>query len=230
MSRGRGAPPGRIGGFARRGGAAVALGLITVGVLVAYFTPVLGVKDVQVRGTRSVQPEQVRAEAAVPLGESMLRLDTDGIGDRLRRDPRVAAVKVSLSWPSSVQIAVAERVPAAFVAKPGGVRLADANGVLFADAPAPPPGLLEIRTPAPDPASTRAAMGVLAQLPPDLRGQVRAVSVPTPRDVHLQLAGNREVVWGEPDDSARKAAVLPLLMTREGHVYDVTSPSLATVS
>lgn len=230
MSRGRGTPPGRFGGFARRWGAAVALGVITVGVLVAYFTPVLGVTEVQVSGTRTVPPEQVRAEAAVPLGESVLRLDTGAIRDRLGEDPRVAAADVSVAWPSSVQVAVTERVPAAFVAKPGGVRLADANGVLFADAPAPPPGLLEIRVPAPDPVSTRAAMGVLAQLPPELRAQVQAVSVPSARDVHLQLAGNREVVWGEPDDSARKAAVLPLLMTRQGHVYDVTSPSLATVS
>lgn len=230
MIRGRGGLQGWFGAFARRWGAAVVLGVITVGVLVAYFTPVLGVRSVEVTGTRALQQPQVVAEAAVPLGESMLRVDTDGIARRLRGDPRVAGVNVSLSWPSAVRIAVTERQPAAFVAKPGGVRLADASGVLFADAPAPPPGLLEVRMPVPDAASTRAAMNVVSALPPDLRSQVRSVSAPSPRQVRLQLDGNREVVWGEPAEAARKAAVLPLLLTRQGHVYDVTSPALATVS
>lgn len=36
--------------------------------------------------------------------------------------------------------------------------------------------------------------------------------------------------WGESGDSARKAAILIPLLTREGQVYDVTSPDLPTVA
>lgn len=220
---------GRVPGFARRWGAVAAMGLVTVLVLVLYFTPLVGVRAVQVSGLTTLPQPQVLAEADVPVGRSMLRVDTAEIQDRLRQDPRVASSEVSLSWPSTVRIEVAERAPAAFVPQPGGVRLADAQGVLFADAPAPPPGLLELRLP-PDGATARAAMGVVGALPPDLRSQVVAVSASTPRDIRLELSGGRRVVWGEPTQSDRKAAVLPLLMTRPGHVFDVSSPVLPTVS
>lgn len=226
MSRGR----GRARSFARRWGAAAVLGVVTALVLVLYFTPLLGVRAVQVSGLTTLPEPQVLAEAGVPVGKSMLRVDTDEIGGRLRQDPRIAASTVSLSWPSTVQVEVTERSPAAFVQQPGGVRLADAQGVLFASAPAPPPGLLELRMPKPDDASARAAMSVVSSLPPDLRSQVSTVDVSSPREVRLELAGNRQIVWGEANQADRKAAVLPLLLTRPGHVFDVTSPVLPTVS
>ena len=51
-----------------------------------------------------------------------------------------------------------------------------------------------------------------------------------PGDIHLRLKGDREVHWGDTDESDRKAAILPPLLTRPGSVYDVTAPSLPTVS
>ncbi|WP_167975232.1 hypothetical protein [Lentzea indica] len=44
------------------------------------------------------------------------------------------------------------------------------------------------------------------------------------------LTGNRVVKWGSSDDTPRKAAVLMVLLTRPGLVFDVSSPDLATVS
>jgi cell division protein FtsQ len=37
-------------------------------------------------------------------------------------------------------------------------------------------------------------------------------------------------VWGSVADSQRKAAELIVLLTRDGKIYNVTAPELATVS
>lgn len=213
-----------------RRGALLVLTAVTALVLALYFTPLLGVRSVRVEGNRMLGEQEVLAAAEVPLGESMLRVDTDAIRSRLGQNPKVASARVELSWPSTVRLDVAERTPEAFVRTGDAVRLVDADGVPFASAPQPPPGMPELRAPAPNDPLVRAEVSALASLPPQLRGQVVAVTARTPGDLRLRLTGDREVRWGSLRDSERKAAVLPLLLTQPGTVYNVTSPELPTVA
>ncbi len=203
---------------------------VTLLVLALYFTPLLGVRSVRVEGNRLLGEQDVLAAAEVPLGESMLRVDTDGIQSRLRENPKVASAKAELSWPSTVRLEVDERAPAAFVRTGESVRLVDAGGVPFNTAPQPPAGLPELQAPSPDDPLVKAEVSTLASLPPDVRGQVVAVTARTSGDLRLRLTGDREVRWGSLRDSERKATVLPLLLTQPGTVYNVTSPELPTVA
>lgn len=217
----------------RRGGIVplVVLGVITVLVLAAYFTPLLGVRNVEVKGVTTLREPEVLQAAGIEQGKPMLQLNTDEIRSRLRTVPKVASADVRLLWPSTVRLRVAERVPVAFTVARGGIQLVDASGVVFAPVPQPPAGLPELRASvvAPDDPAARAALEVLRVLPPAMRGEVTTIIAPSPESVQLLLKGEREVHWGSAQDSDRKAAILPALLTRPGKIYDVTSPALPTV-
>ncbi len=208
------------------------LALATVVLLVLSFTPVMGVRSVQVSGVRVLQKKQVVEAAGVAVGTPMLRVDEEAIRGRVSRMPRVDSVRVGLVWPSTVRVQVTERVPVAVDVVPGGFRLVDDDGVAFATVRERPPELPEIRVAdvAPSDRATRAALTVLTALPDSVVRRVKAVVAEKPDDVRLLLTRGRTVEWGSTRLTDRKASILPVLLTREGDVYDVTSPALPTVS
>jgi cell division protein FtsQ len=209
----------------------VAIGLALI-VVVVLFTPLLGVRTVDVTGIQGLTADQVRAAAKVPDGTSMLRLDTAGIMDRVAQLPRVASVDVTREWPSSIRITVTERDPIGVVVESDGAHLVDGSGLDYATVHVAPAGLPKIQLTAikqKDP-RTLAVVHVLTALPAQLRASVIAVSAKTPGSVTLAISGGRTIRWGSADDSAHKSAVLAALMTRPGKVYDVSSPDLPTIS
>jgi cell division protein FtsQ len=210
---------------------AVVLGLLGVGYLV-LFTSVFGVRSVDVVGVRTIPAEAVRAAAAIDPGTPLVRLDTEEVAARVAALPKVFAVEVSRSFPSSVEIAVTERTPVAVVRAADGVHLVDGTGLDYEVVKQAPPGVpdLAVGTVRPDDPATRAAVAVLAAIPRQLREQVVTVSARTAGSVELALADGRTVRWGSPDRSDRKAAVLAPLLTRPGKIYDVTTPDFPTVS
>lgn len=205
--------------------------VVTVLVLVAYSTPVLGVRTVVVNGVAMDARQKVLDAAGVPMGTPMLQVDTSEVRDRLGSVPEVQSAKVSLSWPSTLRLDIVERQPAVFMLASNGIQLVDASGVSFATVPQPPEGIPELRvrgSAKPD-VMARSASTVLTSLPPELRADVTTVVADSPYDIRVLLRGQREVRWGDVGDSGRKAAILRTLLTRPGHIYDVTAPELPTV-
>ncbi|OLF05440.1 hypothetical protein BLA60_35910 [Actinophytocola xinjiangensis] len=199
---------------------------------VVVFTPVLGVRTVEVAGTRDLDADEVREAAAIELGTPMVRLDTDEVAGRVAELPRVFEVAVSRSWPSGVEITVTERDPVAVRQLPDGVHLVDRTGLDYTTVERRPPGLplLRVAEVGPDDAETRAAVTVIRAIPRQLRDKVVEVSAQTPGSVMLTLGDKRVVRWGNAEDNDRKAAVLAPLLTRPGKVYDVVTPEFPTVS
>lgn len=232
--RARGKPAPRAPLRLRRLLLPLILAAVTLLVVVLYFTPLLGVRSVEVGGTTTLGRQKIVDTASIRMGTPMLRVDETEIRDRLHRITRIASARVELSWPSTVKLEIVERTPVAFVATGTGFRLVGAEGVPFATVSRPPeiPELRAERVAADDPA-TKAAMTVLTSLPEPVRSQVRTVIARRPDslvNVELLLTDNRKVQWGSARLSERKAAILPPLLTRPGSVYDVRSPSLPTVS
>ena len=199
---------------------------------VVLFTSVVGVRSVEVFGTRDLSHDRVRDAAAIELGTPMVRLDTAEIALRVADLPRVFEVQVSRSWPSTVEISVTERDPVAVRQFRDGLHLIDRTGLDYATVKARPPGLpvLRVDSTSPDDPATRAAVTVLGAIPDQLAKKVVEVSARTPGDVQLKLADKRTVNWGDADDNERKAAVLAPLLTRPGKTYDVATPEFPTVS
>lgn len=204
--------------------------VVLVLLAVAYFTPLLSVRTVQVAGLSTVPEPDVRAVLQIPDGRSMLRIDTDAVARRVAALPKVRSARVQRVFPSTVRVTVDERSAVVFFDSPQGPHLLDADSVEFAIEP-PPPGVPELRTDHPGSADpvTRAAVAVLDAAPPGLRAQVGQVVARSVSDIELKLRDERTVVWGGPDDSERKAAVVLPVLTRPGTVFDVSSPDLVTV-
>lgn len=212
----------------------VALSVLTVLALgyLVWFTPFLGVSTVEVVGAHTVGADRVRAVAEVPVEHPMVRVDTDEVAARVARLPGVAEVDVSRSWPSTITISVTERRAVAYHDGREGIRLVDSTGVLYERLDTPPEGLpkLEVFDPGPVDDETRAVTAVLAELPAELFEQVVSAGATTPGSVEFELVDDRIVRWGDAEQNAYKAKVLSVLLTREGTVYDVSSPELPTVS
>ncbi|WP_072688533.1 cell division protein FtsQ/DivIB [Rhodococcus marinonascens] len=203
---------------------AVALGLV------AWFTPLLSVREIDVAGATSIPEEQIRLVLAVQHGQPLLRVDTESAAQRVAEIPKVASVRVQRVYPSSIRVTVTDRVPVVFIDTPGGTHLLDADAVDYEIAP-PPPGVPRLVTEKPgwgDP-STEAALDVLESMPPQLRGQVGQIAATSISDISVTLLDGRAVVWGGAENSARKGAVALPLLTQSGQTYDVSSPDLPTV-
>ncbi|EHR51909.1 cell division septal protein [Saccharomonospora marina XMU15] len=207
------------------------LTVLTIGYLL-YFTELVGVRSVEVVGANEVPADRIRELAAVPAGQPMLRVDTDEVAMRVSSLPTVASVEVSRSWPSTIEIAVTERRPIGFYDTGRKLYLVDRGGFVYKEIGEPVQGLpkLELSKVGPHDAATRSVASVLADLPPQLREQVRFARAETPGSIELALADGRIVRWGDAEQTGRKAKVLAVLLTRAGEVYDVSSPELPTVS
>lgn len=178
-----------------------------------------------------LDPAQVRTAAGIRQGVPLLSVDLAAVERRVAAIPEVASVQASRSWPSTVRLAVTERTPVAEAASPSGLFWVDATGKAFREAPldAPPLPRLAAPTVAPGDPATEAGLAVLASLAPSLREKLQVVEASGPAAVTLRLADGKQVRWGSPERSDRKAAVLGVLMSQRGSVYDVSAPDLPTI-
>jgi cell division protein FtsQ len=194
------------------------------------FTAVFGVKAVDVTGAPIAGADQIRAVAAVADGTPLARVDTDAVADRVRSVASVASVDVSRSWPSTLTIAVTERVPVAVVARDGVFFVVDREGVVFNQVAQRPEGVVDltVANPGPDDPTTLAALRVLAALTPELRAQTVAVAADSPYAIRLQLREDRQVLWGDAEHNERKATVATSLLGVDASTIDVSAPDVAT--
>ncbi|MFB9332772.1 cell division protein FtsQ/DivIB [Actinoplanes octamycinicus] len=213
--------------------------LIGAGVLLAagalawlfYGTSVLGVRSVDVVGAQTLDPEQVRAAAAVPADQPLARVDLDQVEARVRGLAPVDKVTVTRSWPSALRVEVVERVPVAAVPVQGGFALIDDAGVPYRTVAEPPAGLplARLATPGSADPNTASALIVLASLSDDLREQLVAIAVPSPVAIQLELSKGRVVVWGDDTQSDEKSKVATALIKRKGTKFDVSAPRIVTI-
>ncbi|WP_245931315.1 FtsQ-type POTRA domain-containing protein [Actinokineospora auranticolor] len=204
------------------------MAVVTVVVCLVFFTPVLGVRAIEVTGVQGLTPDEVRAAAAVESGTPLVRVDTDEVATRIRQLPRVGTVEVRRSFPGTLEVAITERTPVAVVVAHDGAHLLDAAAVDYGVLKAPPAGLPTLDSGGEQ--ATRGAVTVLAAIPPQLSKQVVSVTARTPSDIRLNLADGRAVKWGDSDNTRRKSAVLAALLSQEGKTFDVAAPDFPTIS
>jgi cell division protein FtsQ len=197
-------------------------------------SPLLAVRTVQVDGASSLSGEEVVTVAGIAVGTPLVRVDTTAAASRVGRLPQVASVEVTRGWPGTVVVTLVERVPVAVVDTGGARMLLDAGGVAFETVTgSAPAGVvpLEVPTPGPDDAATRAALGAVTALPAQVRAEVTGIAAHTADDVTLTLTDGRTVRWGSADRTTRKAEVLGALLQQidagaiePGALLDVSTP------
>jgi cell division protein FtsQ len=228
------------------GWALVAIAL-AVGVAYLIRTPLFGLSAVRVEGAGAVSRAEVVKASQVRLGEPYLGLDLEAIRGRVAVLPRVAAVRVTRDYPSSLRITVTERPPVASVSAGSVYWLVAADGTVLDATASRPPGLpyvASVPLPAGVGPGTRLppgnelanALTALGGMAPKLKAQVTGVNARSLDSLEFTLKDGTRVLYGlAVDQPAKDAAVLLVRRTlkregREAHRIDVRNPSAPTVT
>jgi cell division protein FtsQ len=209
--------------------AALVVVLVFVGVWLVFFSSVVTVTHVAVRGNESMSSVRVQKVAKAPLGQQLARVDLAAIQARVESMPAVKSASVSRSWPHTIAISITERTPVAVVDRGAGLQAVDDDGVLFGSYARKPAELPLIST-APDVKSEALAEAarVVTSLREDIAAQVDRVDVESVDRIRLHLSGGRTVMWGSADQSGEKADVLAVLLDQPGTDIDVSVPGRPT--
>ncbi len=227
--------------------AAVCLVLLAAGgVWVLYGSQWTRVERVSASGTRVLTDEQVVEAAGVKVGSPLVSVDTDAVGERLRRKlPRIDSVDVVRSWPHAIGLKVTERTPVLVDEKPGkgGEYVeVDAKGVRYATVSRAPQGVpvLELTVAESEGSAgsaglrrfgtarlVREAVLVARSLPAAVARVTRVVEVRSYDSVTLELSGGRTVDWGSGESGRAKAHTLTALMKAapKARHFDVSVPT-----
>jgi cell division protein FtsQ len=210
---------------------AVVLAVVGTAAWTVWFSSMLSVHSVEVSGTSTLRPGQVRRAAGVEIGKPLVSVDLGAIRTRIAALAPVERVEVSRQWPDEVLIDITERTPVAVIDFGGRLRGLDKDGVVFEDYRSAPPALPKITTPLGTSAEAlREAAKVVTALPPELTRIVDHVEVATVDQIDLDLTDGRTVVWGSASDSAQKAEVLRALLQHPAKTYDVSVPGQPTTA
>ncbi|MFC7488363.1 cell division protein FtsQ/DivIB [Knoellia pratensis] len=207
--------------------AIVSLAVVAAVVWLAFWSPVLAVRKVEVTGVTGMDRTAVAGLVGVDQGTPLGRVDLGGVEERVRSRTSIAEVSVERAWPSTLQVRVVPRQPALVLKNPDGqLEVVDATGVSYGVVTAPPAGV-PVVTAASTKGTTKealeAALSVIQTLPIDLAKQVSAMQVSTANLVSFTLDGVK-VVWGGADAADRKLEILRALLPTEPDVIDVSAP------
>lgn len=208
----------------------VVLALLATSIWLVFLSATLQLKKVEVVGNELLSDARIREVADVPLGEQLALVDLARADARVASLAEVRSVDVTRTWPDGLRIEVVERTAVAVVELAGRIRGLDADGVVFRDYKAAPPGMPRIR---PGGAAgidaLKEAATVVSALPEGLAGRIDHVEVATVDQITLVLRDQRQVMWGSAEESELKAEVIERLLAEEGTVYDVSVPGSPTI-
>ncbi|MEG3614844.1 cell division protein FtsQ/DivIB [Isoptericola haloaureus] len=188
--------------------------------------------EVAVTGADSsvVDGERVHEIAVAAAGTPLARLDASGMAEEIRGLRGVKDVALERSWPHGLQVSVVAREPVAAVPDDGDFVLLDDEGVRLGRRGAVPEGLPVVSVPLEQESvrALRAALAVVAALPPGLAARVETVSARTQDDVETVLRDGLSVRWGGAERLPLKVEVVRTLRQVGGDVavIDVSSPEL----
>lgn len=208
------------------------LAVLAGGGYLVFKTPMFAVQQVAITGVKGELAQQVKRSTADRIGSPLVSVDIDALRDQLAGIPEVASVTVARTWPHTLTVAVAARVPVAVTNANGSWWLMDANGLPYRSGPTRPLGLpaIELATPGTGDPATKAALQVVTALPADVTALISKVTAISAYRVTLVLKDGRTVVWGDGSRTAAKAKILPAVLQQPGRTFDLSDPTMVTVS
>ena len=204
-----------------------ALVLVAAIVWLAFWSPVLAVRQVVVTGVTGADKAAVVALVDVDKGTPLARVDLGAVEDRVRTRRTIAEVSVRREWPSTLRVRTVSRQPALVLKDPQGqLEVVDSTGVSYETVSKAPAGVPVVKA-ASSKGTTKealeAALSVIHTLPVDLAKKVTAIQVSTANLVSFTLDGVK-VVWGGAEDADRKLEILKALLATNPDVVDVSAP------
>jgi cell division protein FtsQ len=199
-----------------------ALGLLILLVVVAFWSPLLEVRRVQVVGAKHTDAEQVREATGLDDSPNLLLVSTGEIASSVETLPWVRSAEVHRRLPGTVRVKLVERTAALVVTVAAGTWTIDGSGhvleegavtkglpTLTGSVIAPPePGE---RLDAPE---IRAGLAVWRSLPKKIKAEVASVVAASRERIALILRDGTMVRYGGAEGLASKNEVLTVLLRR----------------
>lgn len=194
---------------------------LSAGALAILHTSMFGARTVVIAGAVHTQRGEILAASGLGKEPPLIDVNPGTVTRRLERLPWVLNASVHIEWPSTVGIAVVERVPvAATELSGGGYGLVDSTGRVLVDQASRPAGLplVALAASSSRPGVTLGAfaeplLATAAQLPVSLEGRVREI-VTGPDGVVLRLRGGMSAVIGDDQALGDKFVSLATVLSK----------------
>jgi cell division protein FtsQ len=183
-------------------------------------------QGVTVTGNSRLTVEQISAVAAVPIGNSLMSINTAAMTEQLMELTEIKVVTVERGWPHTILINVTERTPIAVAATLSGFNLIDSEGKNAGRVAAPPPGLLVISA-VPESKAMLGAITTLAVIP--AQWQLIELAAATQDNIVATLGTGAVITFGSSERAADKVEVAQALLEKGYSVINVSAPDAATV-
>lgn len=195
-------------------------------IYIGWYSNLLTVKKVEVRGNQVVSQESILELAQVTPNIQLLRVNVNQTSQRIKTISQIKSVDVRRGWPETLVIEVVERTPLGVTDIPEGRYLIDESGVAYQ--PVTPDANLPLIFGSDD---QNRAIGIKAwqSFPTWLQAEVVSTTVDNPNSIWFLLTSGRRVDWGNLEKANEKAAVLKVLRRMAASTYDVATPEVPVV-
>lgn len=212
-------------------GVLAAVGLAALAGWLLFASSWLSTQHVTVTGERVVSERRILAAAQIDFGVPLVRLDANGVRERVAALRPLESVSVHREWPNTVAITVSERQPVAVLPDDaGGWEQLDKSGLIFRRLSERPDLPVVRLTRDRNPATLHAAASVITSLPARLLASMRFLQARSLDSLTLHLRDGRVVRWGSAEQNTVKAKVLAVLLKSRAQVYDVSAPAQPTTA
>ena len=200
----------------------IAAGVIAVLVWVAFWSPVLNVRRIQVVGVKHTESSDVRDATGLDQDENLLLVSTGAVAASVEELPWVRDADVQRRLPGTVRVKVEERSAALVVTVASGRWTIDASGHVLEEGAASGrlPTLTGTVLTGLEPGervgsdAARAGLAVWRSLPRKIKQQVASVVAPARERIALALRDGTVVRYGGTDHLGAKNKVLGALLGR----------------
>jgi cell division septal protein FtsQ len=207
--------------------------VLAVSILVAVYSPLMALRTIEVKGADRVDAAELRRALSGQLGTPLARIDLGEVKQQIAAFPLIESYVTEEEPPDRLVVTVTERTPVVAVQSGKSFDLVDPAGIVVQSTAERPDGMpvADVRTTQLGSPVFRTMTEVVLALPSAVRSQVAGIAASTTDDVTLTMGDGSRVVWGSPDDSADKAALLDALV--KDHAarspdtkveYDVSAP------
>jgi cell division protein FtsQ len=221
--------------------AVVGVLIVTAAAVAVSRSAIFAVRHLTVSGNHRLSTAEIERAAGVSSRSNVIWMSTASLERRLLSDPWIASAGVSRLLPSTLTIAITERVPVAVAVKANGADvLIASDGTVLGAAPsgirlpaiqAPPDLTLKSGSRVP---LTSQALRAAANFPPLVRARIATVSLGR-AGIELRTRDGVRVIYGDASEAAAKGAAIEavLVWLEQHHVsplyIDVSAPTTPAV-
>lgn len=198
--------------------------LVLLGAYAIYQSHLFDINEISVSGTVHLNRDEVIKMSGVRKGQSLLKISSGEISDRILKSPWVKSVKVNRRPFQTLALEVTERKPFAIISARNGFFYMDDEGRTIekvgslgtTSLPRIVDAVVDVRIG--ERISSEAlsnAIACLKSLDPDLKSQVATLSVSSTDKLFIYTRDNVEILYGRAEEVEKKNQVIKAILAQK---------------